>query len=407
MTPRREALVLVTVVLVGTAARISLTATTPGVAFDLQSYVLVAGWLTDGDPFDVYGQATATSNWRWPYPPALFPALALLPSAAAVTGIEAGDLVRGALALADAAVAVVVHRLLRSRGAGAALAGAALVALGPTLVVVSGSHGQLDVAMWLPALVAMLVWQRRPAGRRALLAGMLVGLAAAIKIVPVIVLLALLPTARDRREALQVTAAALAVPGAMLAPFLITDPSGVLAALGYGGILGYGGLSLLAQPDLAEFWLGDGVIALSPLSQLLQDVNLFSAGVALAAGVALCVAARTPAPRAAAVLVVAVLVTGVNVTIAYTAWALVLLAAAGLLRTAAALQLWLLVPTWMVYGPRPRSGWSDTAVHVVYVPLMVGLLGASAVALAVLARCELRRTRTARSPTGQEVVADG
>ncbi len=51
----------------------------------------------------------------------------------------------------------------------------------------------------------------------------------------------------------------------------------------------------------------------------------------------------------------------------------------------------------MVYTARPRGGWSLTAVHVVYVPVVLALLAGTVVGLVVLARTELRRARVAGS----------
>src|SRR5207302_10782054 len=104
---------------------------------------------------------------------------------------------------ADAAIAWLVQAGLGRAGASdrTRLSACALVALGPAFALISGMHGQIDSVAILPAVLALVVWERG-GSRRALAAGLLIGRAASIKTAPGLMVLALLPSVRSRREAL-------------------------------------------------------------------------------------------------------------------------------------------------------------------------------------------------------------
>ncbi len=107
----------------------------------------------------------------------------------------------------------------------------------------------------LPAVGALVVWRRVEGPDRAWKAGLLIGLAASIKTVPGLVVLALLPSARGWREAVTLVVASIALPLLALAPFWAADAEAVRRMLRYNGLPGLGGLTLAVQPDLAEAWL--------------------------------------------------------------------------------------------------------------------------------------------------------
>src|SRR3712207_1723439 len=113
---------------------------------------------------------------------------------------------------------------LRRRGATerTRLAAVALVALGPSFWIVSGYHGHIDSLAILSAVLIVWLWDRWPPGmRRALTCGGLVGLGIATKVVPGLVLVALLPWVRSRREALALVAPAALIPLVAFVPFLV------------------------------------------------------------------------------------------------------------------------------------------------------------------------------------------
>jgi hypothetical protein len=402
---RRTLWVLVGLIALGTAIRLVFALGTDGNEFDLQSYNLVGGFLRDGHPFDVYSQGTANPPLvRWPYPPAFFPVFVVLRAIANHSPLALDDSFRLTCTAADALLAYLVFVLLRRRDGDErrALVGAGVIALGPSLIAVSGFHGQLDTVAWLPAVGALLVWER--AGeRRGVWAGLLVGLAAGIKTVPIVLVAALWPTARHHRERLTATVAAAAVPVGLFLPFLAADHAGVTDAVNYRGLPGFGGLSLLAQPDLAVSWFSREPVTQTGLTQHLQNLNVLFVAAALLVTAAVCWRARTAAPRAAVMLVLAVAIAGVNFNVTYVAWIAILLVAAGMLREAIVLQAWLLVPTLLAEGSRSvDGGWSEGVVLWVYVPMMLVVLFAFVIGWARMVRGELVRARSgpeqARAP---------
>jgi hypothetical protein len=257
--------------------------------------------------------------------------------------------------LADLALAWLVAWELGRRGARATVRvlAAATIAFGPSFVVSSAIEGQIDALAILPAVVAVLIWERGDRERRAIVAGLLIGVGAAIKTAPFLVVLALLPTAVSRREMARVVAWAAAVPAALLLPFAVADPSGTVQALRYGGFPGAGGVSLVLQPGLARHYLGD-----YDLSSALSSIQSFgwlltAGGVTLAT--ALAFRARLPATRAAALLWLAVYATGVNWYPQYLAWGVPFFLLAGWIVPVALAELALLPTLLIAYRDRLPS----------------------------------------------------
>jgi hypothetical protein len=153
---------------------------------------------------------------------------------------------------------------------------------------------------------------------------------------------------------------------------------------------------MLVQPHLAVAWLSREPVTQSGLTQTLQHLNAVFVAVAALGTAAVCWRARTTAPRAAVMLLLAVAVAGVNFNVTYAAWIAILLVAAGMLREAIALQAWLLVPTLLAEGSRSiDGGWSEGVVLGLYVPMMLIVLFAFAIGWARMARAELVRARSA------------
>ena len=400
---------LVGLIALGTAVRLALALGTDGNEFDLSSFNVVGGFLTDGHPLDVYSQGTADPPLvRWPYPPLFFPVIVLLRGIAGHSPLAVDDLVRLVFIAGDALLAYLVFRMLRARDGDdrRALAGAGVVALGPSLIAVSGFHGQLDTLAWTPAVAALYVWDRG-GERRGVWAGLLIGLAAGLKTVPIVLVAALWPSARDHRERIVSSLVAAAVPAVALMPFLAADHAGVTDAVNYRGLPGFGGLSLLVQPDLAVSWLSREPVHQTGLTQTLQDMNVVLVAAAALATAAVCWRARPAAPRAAVMLVLAVAIAGVNFNVTYAAWIAILLVAAGMLREAIALQAWLLVPTVLAEASRSvDGGWPEAVVRWVYVPMMIGVLLAFVVGWARMMRGELAAAGAGEpAPVAQEAPA--
>jgi hypothetical protein len=381
MTARGQ---LWSVIAAGTAIRLVLGFGWVGSEFDMRSYELVSDALVHS-PLDVYSPQA-----RWPYPPAFLPVVVLLDQLAQASGIALHSLIHLPLIAADAAIAWLVHRFLLGRGAGErrALAGAALVALGPSFIAISGFHGQFDSVAVLPALLALVLWQEGRSDRRAVQAGLLVGLAAALKTPMALMLFALLPTA-DLRQSVRLAVPAAAVPLLLLAPFLVTDLRDVVEAVSYNGVAGIGGLGLLVQPDLLRDRLGGTHPVFSPAALRLEEVAPL-----IALGAVLCAAAFLRARRAAvltaaAVLWLTVYVLGINFAFQYLVWGLPVFIMAGALGWVAAAQVVAGVATVLLYAGGPHDG--VVAAYLVAINL---LLAGAAVALAA----GLRRVHRGGAP---------
>ncbi|HEX8052610.1 MAG TPA: glycosyltransferase 87 family protein [Thermoleophilaceae bacterium] len=319
----------------GTLARLLVAILADTNTEDLASFAIVRDALKS-DALDFY---SAVPDLRWPYPPGYLPAVAGFAGVASATGIDFLHLLRLGPIATDVGIALLVQHLLGMRGASEhiRLAAAASVALGPVFVGVAGYQGQIDSVAILPALAAFVVWERG-GPRRAVHAGLLLGLGGSVKTVPLLLVLALLPSVRSPREAATLLAAAAAVPLALIAPFLAHDPGAVWDHLTYRGFPGLGGLSLLVQPDLALFWQAGHDYSPNAATDALID----GGGVVVAAGLIATAAllARTrPEPLGAATIVwLAVWLIGVNFFIQYLIWGLPFLLARGELRAAAAIQ---------------------------------------------------------------------
>lgn len=383
--PRSRA--LWALIVAGTVARIAVAFATYGHDFDMGSLALVRDQL-GADVLHVYSHVTfdlggGIEQLRWPYPPGFFAWIAVAGAIDDPLGLPFHGLVQLPAILADAAIAVLVYIFLLARGRGerAAVAGAGLVALGPSFAFVSGYHGQIDSVAILPAVAAVVLWELHPAGRT-VAAGLLIGIGAAVKAVPLAMVLALVPSARDRREGLVVAGAAVAVPLLLLVPFLLADYDGASNVFGYSGVPGVAGLSLIVQPDLAADWLTGAAPALSPASRWLYDLGGAPTFVALAAAGLFLLRYRPPAPESALLVWLVVYVFSPNLLLHYAVWGLPFLLLAGHLRAAAAIQAALVVPNVLLYA----LPWSSRETALIYAPIVTAVWLAAVVGLVVVAR---------------------
>lgn len=369
------------------AARIALAFATYGYAYDINSFLIVDAVLRQ-DGLDAYGVVNAVQPvFRWPYPPGFFPEILAAGAIERGTGIPLHGTIQLPAIAADLGLAWLVQHYLAVKGAGerVRMMAAGTIALGPLFLLVSGYHGQIDSLAILPAVGALMLWERG-GERRWLWCGLLIGLGAALKIVPGFALLALLPSMRTRREGIATAATAVAVPALALAPFLAADPEGIRTIFEYRGGPGQGGLTLLLQPNLADFYVRGAIPEFNPAVEFLFErgviVNLLTL-----AGLALLLFARRPEPVAGMVLVwVALWVTGTSFFFHYLIWGLPFLIMAGRLGTAITIQLVVAVPALIFYlGP-----WETGLVLIPFVGLMVALWLALAVWLVAMVRRTLR-----------------
>jgi hypothetical protein len=351
----RAWLVFGAALVLGSAVRVVLAFAIYGATFDIDSLAIVAGHLP-GDPVVAY------ETDRWPYPPGFFPLLELCDAFASATGLPFHGVVQLPSIVADAALAWLVAAALLAwrRNEAVALAGGLLVALGPSFALISGYHGQIDSVAILPAVAGVIAW-RELGSRRALPAGALIGLGAAVKTVPLFVVLPLLAGARDARERIRLVAAAVAVPLLVTLPLLARDPAPIVDALTSNrGVPGFGGLSAFVDPETTRTWAARG--AVEP-SQALHDVtsiqNLLVAGAVLALAVLLW-RRRVPPLEGLVLLWLTVYVVNPNFAFQYLVWGLPFFVLAGWLWGALAVQAAFLVPGLILYADPPLGddGWT-------------------------------------------------
>jgi hypothetical protein len=387
MTRRRFDPLLWAILAAGTLVALVVAKSTGGDAYDMESVRLVLAQL-DRAPLHLYETFQLRGTTRWPYPPALLPWIWLC-GWLQDHGVASLDfLFRVPSILADAAIAWLVQDFLGRRGAprGRRLLAAALVCLGPAFLAISAYHGQVDALAILPGVAAVYLWELRPDAGRALPAGLLVGVGAAIKTVPGLLLLALLPSARSRREAVLLIVGALAPVALAFAPFAVRGTLPSSDVLAYRGLPGNGGLSLLLQPTLSWDALGLRPSHLSGASRQLYDHGNWLTAAGLVAVAAIGARTRAAAVPMAVLLWLAVYVFGANFFFQYALWGLPFFLMAGYVREVLVAELALLPPTVVFYS-RPLTA---EAAGYLYVAAMVALYAAVVVAFVVLARRRLR-----------------
>ena len=292
-------------------------------------------------------------------------------------------------------MALLVYLYLDRRGDGGAKAfGAfALVCLGPTFAATSGYHGQLDSVAILAAAAALIAWEQLDGRRRrALACGLLLGLGVAIKTVPVLLLIALLPWASDRREALRLVAWTALVPATLILPYAITDPASTLDVARNAGLPGFGGLSLVVQPELSSAWLVEGSsTSISALNDRLYDLGRFIAAALIGCLAVVAWRLRPPPLTMAIIIWLSVYVFNPDLFLHYLVWGVPFLLLAGYVWQVAVLQILIVIPTVILYaGP-----WSSTAASFAYSAVLIGLW---AWALAALVRIVVGIIRTQSPP---------
>ena len=386
---------LLALILAGSVVRLAWSATTPGFGFDITSYRLAARTLLEHG-LGFYGAVNPAGIVRWPYPPGYLPWTLAAHALAPVAPFR--FVVALPAIAADAALAFLVARGLARRGASetASLGAACLVAFGPIFALTSGYHGQIDALAILPAVIAFDRWERGGASR-AVTAGALIGLAASIKTPVGLVLLALLPTARDPREAGRLIAAAAAPVAVMLAPFALAAPTATLHALNFAGVPGEGGLSLVLQPSLSRLFVGSPLgVRASGATLLLHDHGALLVA-ALLAAVAGSAWRRKAAPGPTVVaLLLTVFAFGAGFAPRYAIWLLPFLLVDGRLRAALCLQLALLGPVLAVYAGPLRTQFLLDAYVIAGIAIWAALVVWWLRSVGSLIRSPQRSTRSGR-----------
>lgn len=341
---KREVWLVAGLVALGVGLRAWIAFTNYGVRYDTDTAYIVSR-LLQTHPLAAY------TSGRYPYPGGYLPVLLLCRWIADAGHAAFWAIWKVPSILGDAGISIALAWGLRRLGVAAArrLLTVALVALGPVFVVVSGFHGQLDPVAILPALLAVILWTQG-GSQRAWQAGLLVGLGAAVKTVPLFMALAMLPTVRSRREAAALMAPAVAVPLISVLPFLLAHPHATFHSLTFNnGVPGLGGLSVVVQPSLLHGWLYGRLPRISSATWFfVHRQNLIvGAGVLLAAGYAW--RRRMEAIPAAGLIWVTVYLTNFNWAFQYWIWGLPFFLLAGRLAECAWLQALIALPAAELY----------------------------------------------------------
>lgn len=385
--PRRLRAATWALIIAGTLFRLYLAFRYIGVSIDINAWALVADSLR-ADPLHVYRTVNGNPPLvnLWPYPPGFFPwNLTARFLSHHLPGTFAGW-VKLPMVLADAGIAWVVqnHLGLAGRGARARLAGCALVALGPPFFVISGYHGQIDSVAILPALLAVSLWSR-PGVRRPLLCGLLIGIGAAVKTVPLVVVLALLPTAETWRERALIAVPAVLVPAVLFVPFFIADPGPIIALGNYQSRPGLAGLSMLMQPSFVHNFFQTATVYPNATTEWLTHHGGLPAAAGLALVSPLLVLRRTPPADAAVVIWLTTYALLGGFLFQYLVWGLPFFLLAGHLRVTAAFMVALCIPLAVVYF-RLHSRLDIRVYQVVSIGIYLATAATWAVVCARLAR---------------------
>lgn len=273
-----------------------------------------------------------------------------------------------------------------------------LVMLGPVFIAISGYHGQIDGVAILPAVIALMVWERST-GNRALWAGLLLGVGAAIKTVPLLLVIPLLVSVTSRREALTLVAAAVAVPVVANLPFFLAEPEAFRRASDYAGVPGRGGLSLLADPSFGAHRLQSEAFAFlaSPneTTRFLMDIATVWT-IALMAAVGAFFYRFRPSPLDGIVFLwLVVYCFSPNFLHQYLLWSMPFFLMSGYLKQVAALQLAMVPPLLIVYWYELNG---PVFLSWVYVVIMLALWLAWLVCLYIVGRNIVRSRR--KHPSG-------
>lgn len=335
-------------------------------------------------PFHAYA-----GGLPWVYPPGYMPWLAVAIFLRNHTDMPFHGLVQLLPIAANLALACLIYVYLGWKNCGNRyrLVAFALVMLGPVFIAISGYHGQIDAVAITPAVLGLMLWERMEGGNRALWVGLLLGLGAVTKTVPLLLVLPLLVSVRSRKEAFTLVAAAVAVPVLAAIPFYLAEPDAFHNASSYAGVPGRGGLSLLADPAFGAHRLQSIHNAFFTTPNGLADFLAQNATVwtlALMAGLGAFLYRFRPSPLDGVILLwLVIYALSPNFLAQYLVWSIPFLLMAGYLKQVALLQLAMVIPLLIVYV-HPL----DTPVFFswVYVAMMILLWATWVICLVIFVR---------------------
>jgi hypothetical protein len=175
----------------------------------------------------------------------------------------------------------------------------------------------------------------------------------------------------------------VAVPLLMLIPFALSAASGIELIVTYEGVGGFGGVSLLAQPGLADFVVrGATLEGYNAATRFLLDYGSWVTLAGIGALGLLLFRRKTPPAQSAVAIWLTVYVLGYGFAHHYLVWGIPFFLMAGYLWQTALLQAVHLVPR-IVFAEIPYDsvGWT-----ILYASMMLALWAGMAVALVRLTR---------------------
>jgi len=323
-TPRHLVRRITAIALVALGVRAGLSLVQDGGLYDVfHAYRVVGEQLRRGG--DVFVEpALGLSN----YPPAIYWWWALTSAVPPDHPHLYAALVKLPFWLGDAAIAPLLVVLAIRRGAapaGPATAAGWMYALNPIAAAVPTLHGQFDPLVLLPLLCGVTLLRERPVA-----AGLLIGIATAVKPWPLFFLLPLLALVERRRRPGFVVAVA-AVPAATFALYGLVHHDHLLA-----------GMYRVATYVAHRQGLGTSLLfGDSPPAWALIGTNIAAGAASSAAGLMAARRGRSPAETVAVAMLV-LLTLSPTVSDQYVMWPLPFLLLAGRLRIAALLSAGLL-----------------------------------------------------------------
>jgi len=237
---RRESLLILSgLLLAALAARLPMLIAGPGVAFDMESYRLVAKEMLSGAP--LYSDPLLTQ--RYPYLPPWSLVEMAMSWLSQATGLADSFCLRLPALLGDLGLVALIFSLLRRREDAQGLSLPALqrrstwaglaYAASPLAIIISAGHGQFDSLPLLFTLLALSSMQKGEERNAALW----LGAGIALKTWPLALLPAFLKPVQGRGARARFTAWALLPPLALSLPWLLSTPGAMAArVLGYAGV---------------------------------------------------------------------------------------------------------------------------------------------------------------------------
>jgi hypothetical protein len=181
---RRRLLIVLAFLLLATVIKLVYAWRTLG-SNDTFHYQEFAAYVHKYGPIGIYGHWTAQPPYN--HPPLVGWLLAGL-NFVSHTGLKMAFLVRVPATVSDIVTTLLVFDLLRSyKSLRTATIGAAVVAISPVLIIISGYHGNTDPAFVMFGLLAFFLLYKNRSALLVALGGLCFGLSISLKLIPIVI----------------------------------------------------------------------------------------------------------------------------------------------------------------------------------------------------------------------------